>query len=152
MTTANMNPPALALDGSATTRFSTGEEMSAETAPFTYQVDMTTAVMISGVKVDSTNAAATDFAPNLEVEVSTDGTTWKPVACGPGALVTDFSFAAVSARYVRITQNGSAATGAGSGWWSIYEFNVYGATGTEKACATMGPGATGATCTSPHTM
>jgi hypothetical protein len=147
MTAANMNPPSLALDASLTTRFSTGLTMIAETAPFTYQVNMTKAVMIAGVKVFSSNA--TDFAPMLEVDVSLDGQTWTPVACGAGASTTDFSFMAVSAQYVRLTQMGSAATGGGSGWWSIYDFNVYGATGTEMAC-TAGPGATGATCDNPH--
>ncbi len=145
---ANNNPPALALDGMASTRFSTGLKMSAQTAPFTYEADMTTAVMITGVKVDS--SVSTDAAPQLEVEVSTDHTTWKAVACGDGMTATDFSFAAVSARWVRVTQYGSAGSGTGSGWWSIHEFYVYGSLGTEKACATAGTGATGASCTKPH--
>jgi hypothetical protein len=149
LTAANMNPPSMALDASVATRFSTGLKMSAETAPFTFQVDMTKAVMITGVSVNSSNG--TDFAPMLEVDVSTDMQTWTPVACGAGASTTDFSFAAVSAQYVRVTQMGSAATGGGSGWWSIYDFNVYGSTGTEMACTTAGPGATGATCATPHT-
>jgi hypothetical protein len=149
MTTANMDPPSMALDASLTTRFSTGVTMPLETAPFTFQVNMTKPVMIAGVKVFSSNM--TDYAPMLEVDVSNDGQTWTPVACGAGASTTDFSFMAVSAQYVRVMQMGSAATGGGSGWWSIYDFNVYGATGTEMACTTMGPGATGATCTTPHT-
>jgi F5/8 type C domain len=148
MTTANMNPPQGALDVSLTTRFSTGVTMPLETAPFTYQIDMTTAVMITGVTVNSVNA--TDWAPMLEVDVSTDGQAWTPVACGSGASVTDLSFTAVSARYVRLTQMGSAATGGGSGWWSIYDLNVYGSMGTEMPCATPGPGATGS-CTTSHT-
>jgi hypothetical protein len=148
MTTANMNPPQMALDASLTTRFSTGVTMPLETAPFTYQIDMTNAVMITGVSVNSSNA--TDWAPMLEIDVSTDAQTWTPVACGSGATLTDFSFAAVSARYVRLTQMGSAATGGGSGWWSIYDLNVYGSTGTEMACPTPGPGATGS-CTTQHT-
>jgi F5/8 type C domain len=148
--TANPDVPMKALDGSATTRFSTGVTMPLETAPFTYQVDMTNPVLITGVKVDCTNVAATDYAPMLEVDVSTDGQAWTPVACGAGTIITDFSFAAVSARYVRVTQMGSAATGGGSGWWSIYEFNVYGSMGTEKACPTPGGGATGSMCTAMH--
>ena len=72
-------------------------------------------------------------------------TAWTKVACGTGAIVTDFSFAAVSAQYVRLTQYGP-----GTGWWSIHEFNVYGSTGTEKACAATGGTPTGATCTTPH--
>jgi hypothetical protein len=148
--TNNPDLPLNALDGSATTRFSSGVTMPLETAPFTYQVDMTNPVMITGVKVDSTNTVATDYAPTLEVDVSTDGQVWTPVACGAGTIITDFSFAAVSARYVRVTQMGSAATGGGSGWWSIYEFNVYGSTGSENACLTPGTGATGSMCTTMH--
>ena len=139
MTTANMNPPVNALDGSATTRFSTGVKMAGQANPYTYQVDMGSAVMIAGIKIES---AGTDYAGQLTVETSTDGTTWKPVACGDGtATATDFSFAATSARYVRFTQGGM-----NDAWWSIQELNVYGATGTENPCPT-GNGPTGATCT-----
>lgn len=150
LSTANENPPMLALDGMETTRFSTGLTMAAETSAFTFQVDMSSAVMITGVKVDS--SVITDAALQLEVDVSTDGTTWSPVACGAAMTVTDISFTAVSARYVRVIQYGSSTgTGQASGWWSIHEFNVYGSLGTEKACATAGTGPTGSTCTTPHT-
>ena len=144
-TTDNNNPPVMALDGVLTTRFSTGQKMvdKVATGNFTYQVNLSSSVMIAGIKVEST--VATDAAPQLMVEVSTDGTTWKKVACGTGAATTDFSFAATAAQYVRLTQYGP-----GTGWWSIHEFNVYGSTGTEKACATAGGTATGATCTTPH--
>jgi len=148
-TAANMNPPFQALDGATnpTTRFSTGMKMSDKATAggnFTFQFDMTTAVMIAGIKVDSN--VNTDNAAQLEVEVSTNGTTWTPVACGTGATVTDFSFPAVSARYVRLT-----AFGSNTGWWSIWELNVYGAVGTEKPCATAGGTATGTMCTVAHT-
>ena len=142
--TANNNPPALALDGMAGTRFSTGLKMAMQTAPFTYEVDMSSALMISGIKVES--SVATDFAPQLEVQISTDKTTWTPVACGTGAVATDFSFTPVSARYVRLTQFGTSNTG----WWSIHEFSVYAATATDKACAAPGAGATTGTCTAMH--
>ena len=144
-TTDNNNPPVMALDGVLTTRFSTGQKMvdKVATGNFTYQVNLSSSVMIAGINVEST--VATDAAPQLMVEVSTDGTTWKKVACGTGAATTDFSFAATAAQYVRLTQYGP-----GTGWWSIHEFNVYGSTGTEKACATAGGTPTGATCTTPH--
>lgn len=141
--TANPNAPNNALDGSATTRFSTGLKMSAQTKPFTYQVDMSAPAMISGIKVES--SVATDAAPQLEVEISTNGTTWTPVACGDGAITTEFSFAPVSARYVRLTQFGTSNTG----WWSIHEFNVY-STAANATCATMGAGATATACATPH--
>ncbi len=149
MTAANMNPPSGAIDASTTTRWSTGVAMSAASA-YTFQVDMGSAVTITGLAFGSNNSA-TDFPLMLKVEVSLDATAWTPVACGSGMATTDFSFAAVSARYVRLTQSGSAATtGPGSGWWSIYDLNVYGSTATDKSCSTPGNGATGATCTTPH--
>ena len=141
----NNNPPVNALDGVATTRFSTGMTMPDKATAggnFTYTVDMGAAVMISGIKVDS--SVATDAAASLQVDVSTDSTTWKPAVCGTGATVTDLSFAAVSARYIRLTESGT-----NTGWWSIHEFNVYGATGTEAPC-NGGTGPTGAMCTTTH--
>jgi beta-glucosidase len=58
--------------------------------------------------------------------VSSDGTTWTPVASGVGssAKVT-VSFAAQTARYLRLVQTGSS-----SSWWSIAEFNVLSASAT----------------------
>jgi hypothetical protein len=126
-----------------TTRFSTGIKQTVGVS-YTYQVDMKSVVMIGGVKVESSVLA--DSSPQLQVEVSSNGTTWTKVACGDGAITTDFSFAAVAAQYVRLTQFG----GANTGWWSIHEFNVYGATANDKACATPGTGATSTACGTPH--
>ena len=139
----NPDEPARALDGMPNTRFSTGIKQAVGVS-YTYQVNMQSVVMISGIKVESSVLA--DSSPTLQVEVSTNGTTWTKVACGDGAVTTDFSFAAVSAQYVRLTQSG----GANTGWWSIHEFNVYGATAGDKACATAGTGATSTACAMPH--
>ena len=139
----NPDEPARALDGMLGTRFSTGIKQTVGVS-YTYQVDMKSVVMISGIKVESSMLA--DSSPTLQVEVSTNGTTWTKVACGAGSITTDFSFAAVSAQYVRLTQSG----GANTGWWSIHEFNVYGATAGDKACATAGTGATSTACAMPH--
>jgi len=135
-----MNPPLQAIDAAgATTRFSTGAEMLTSKA-FTFQIDLGSAVMVNGVQVVS---ATTDFAPQLEVSVSTDGQAFTPVACGDGALTTDFSFTAVSARYIKLVQHGIAAS-----WWSIHDLNVYASTG--DSCA--GGGTQTETCTLPHTQ
>ena len=57
------------------------------------------------------------------VSVSNDGTTWEiPVATGAGQLgITTITFAAQTARYIRLTQTGTNAMY----HWSIYEFDVY---------------------------
>jgi hypothetical protein len=55
------------------------------------------------------------------VQVSMDGTTWGPVvAQGAGANPTVITFAPVQARFVRITQTGTAATG-----WAIQRVRLY---------------------------
>lgn len=146
-TAQNMNPPENALDGDAATRFSTGILMNA-TAHYTYQVDMGTATMINGVMVNS--SVATDFAPGLEVSVSTDGTTFTPVACGAGAILTDFSFAPTNAKFVRLTQHGDA----NPHWWSIHELTIYRADGGADTCGgTAGtPLPATSECTTPHTQ
>jgi len=141
--TDNPDAPARALDGMPITRFSTGIKQTAGVS-YTYQLDMKSVVMIGGVKVESSMLA--DSSPQLQVEVSTNGTTWTKVACGAGAITTDFSFASVAAQFVRLTQFG----GANTGWWSIHELNVYGATATDKTCTTPGTGATSTACATPH--
>jgi hypothetical protein len=141
-TADNMNPPTQAIDAAgATTRFATGAKMTASKL-FTFDIDLGSAVMVNGVSVVSKEATV-DFAPQLEVLVSMDGNAFTPVACGTGAVTTDFSFAATNARYVRLIQHGTA-----DGWWSIHDLNVYAASG--DTC----PGGTGTqmnTCTTPHT-
>jgi hypothetical protein len=140
-TNDNMNPPTQAIDATGqTTRFSTGAKMTASKL-YTFEVDMGVAVMINGVTVGS---EGTDYAPSLAVSVSTDGATFTPVACGTGLTLTDFSFAPVSARYVRVTQHGIADS-----WWSVHDFNVYRA-GADDSCATAGTQMS--TCTTPHTQ
>jgi hypothetical protein len=136
-----MDPPTQAIDAAgATTRFSTGAEMTAS-GLYTFEVDLGAAYMINGVAVTS---VATDYAPQLAVSVSTDGVAFTPVACGDGMTVTDFSFATVSAQYVRFAQHGIIDK-----WWSIHDLNVYRADATDS-CA--GGGAQMNTCTTPHTQ
>jgi F5/8 type C domain len=141
-TADNMNPPTQAIDAAGiATRFATGAKMTASKL-YTFDVDLGTAVMVNGVSVTS-EAGKTDYAPQLEVAVSTDGTAFTSVACGAGAVTTDFAFTAVSARYVRFVQHGI-----GDAWWSIWDLNIYAATG--DTCA--GGGAQVNTCTTPHTQ
>jgi mono/diheme cytochrome c family protein len=58
------------------------------------------------------------------VQVSTDGTTWsKPLVQGTGPVpLTTMAFAPVPARFIRITQTGSAANGE---MWAIAQLRVF---------------------------
>ncbi len=132
------NPATNAIDaGGVATRFSSGAKMVTSKA-FTFDIDMGSAIMIDGVTVTS---ALTDYAPMLEVSVSTDNATFTPVACGAGGLSTDFGFTAVSARYVRFVQHSTADS-----WWSIHDLNIYHSGG--DSCA--GGGAQTNMCTITH--
>lgn len=140
-TADNMNPPTQAIDAAGiATRFATGTKMTASKL-FTYELDLGSAVMVNGVSVVS-EAGKLDYAPQLEVLTSMDGTAFTPVACGTGAVTTEFSFTATNARYIRFIQHGVADS-----WWSIWDINVYSASG--DTCA--GGGTQMNTCTTPHT-
>lgn len=131
-----VNPPSNALDADLTTRFSTGDKM-VTSKQFTFDIDMGKAVMINGVS--TATVTATDIPPQVQVAVSTDGTAWTPVACGTNSPNADISFAAVSARYVRLIGHGTA-----DAWWSMVDVNVY-RSGADDTC---GAGATTTACTS----
>jgi hypothetical protein len=126
-----------------TTRFATGAKMLA--TGFTLTVDMGSATMIDGVKVVSVPAGAAagfmDYAPGLQVAVSTDGATFTPVACGAGMGTTDFGFTPVNARYVKLTQHGVA-----DAWWAVFDLNIY--RSGDDVCA--GGGTVTTMCTVEH--
>jgi hypothetical protein len=131
-----VNPPSNVLDADLMTRFATGAKMITSKT-FNFDVDMGKAVMINGI---STNTlTATDIPPQIEVDVSTDGVAWTPVACGTNSAMADISFTAVSARYVRLVQHGIA-----DAWWSMVDLQVY-RSGADDTC---GAGATTTACTS----
>jgi len=136
-----VNPPSNAIDTDVATRFSTGAKMDAS-KKFTFDIDMGKAVMINGINVAAGNA--TDFPPQIEVDVSIDGTQWKAVACGDFSATADISFAAVSARYVRLINHGSNVD---NKWWSIVNFQVF-RSGADDTCGAAETTA----CTSIGTM
>jgi len=62
------------------------------------------------------------FPRGYEVEVSTDGTTWKKVASGEGAgVLTDINFEPVQAKFVRLKQTATA----GAVPWSVRRLKLY---------------------------
>jgi RHS repeat-associated protein len=114
--------PAHVLDGSASTRWTTGGN---QTPGQWFTVDFGSQKTFTQVTLDVASNT-NDFARSYELYVSNDGQTWgSPVATGTGATgVITIVFPAQTARFIGIVQTGSSS----SNWWSIAELNVY--TGT----------------------
>jgi len=84
----------------------------------------------SGAPAQPAPAAPTaGFPREYLVEVSLDGTTWKPAATGTGTgRTTTATFAPVQARFVRVTQTASTPNAPA---WSIQRFRLYKATAVD---------------------
>jgi hypothetical protein len=112
------DPPASAIDGVATTRFSTGEFQS----PWQYfQVNLGSQQTFSQATLDATGSN-NDYPRAFEITVSNDGTTWSaPVAIvqGTTTLIT-VQFPAQTAQYVRV----SLLDIWSMNYWSMTEFNL----------------------------
>lgn len=141
-TTEAGSSPANALDGNATTRWSTG---TAQVNGQWFRVDMLTAKTFNQISLDAGSSTG-DYPRGYQVYVSNDGTNWgSPVASGTGATqLINITFAMQTARYLRVVQTGSVGN-----WWSLHELNVYGTGGgpTPTSTATrtntpVGPTAT----------
>jgi hypothetical protein len=62
-----------------------------------------------------------DFPRGYQVLLSTNGSTFTPVATGTGSTpLIIVNFTAQPARYIKIVQTGSSIY-----WWSIHELNAY---------------------------
>lgn len=112
--------PSNALDGNLNTRWGTG--VSQANGQW-FQVDMGSSQNFNQITMDA-SVDSGDFPRGYQINVSADGVNWgSPVATGTGSsAVINVTFPAVTARYIRVTQTLSGATG---NWWSIDEFNVY---------------------------
>jgi len=108
-----------AIDGNAGTRWDTA---GFQTPGQWFQVDMGSAQSFYKLVLDAT-ASPNDYPRGYQVQVSGDGINWgSPAAIGDGSsAITTITFASQTARYIRITQTGSAS----GNYWSIHEFNVY---------------------------
>jgi hypothetical protein len=121
-TAASGDPPSNATDGDLSTRWSTGQQQANGQW---FQLDMAGTNTVTRIVLDATPSPG-DYPRGYQVRLSLDGVNWSgPVASGAGTSpVTTIDFAPQSARFLRITQTGSA-----SGlWWSIHEANVFGGT------------------------
>ena len=109
--------PALAVDGDASTRWSSGTAQE----PGQYlQVDLGRARTFRQVAVDSGGNLG-DYARSWQLSVSNDGSTWKPLATGAGVgQLTTVDVTRTRARYVRV-----ASTGNSGSWWSIADIRLY---------------------------
>jgi uncharacterized repeat protein (TIGR02543 family) len=108
-----------AIDGDSNTRWSPGAD---QTNGQWFQVDMASARTFNRIVLDA-NSSSGGYPRGYEVKVSNDGTNWSSsVATGTGSnAVITVAFATQTARYIRVTQTGSAP----GTWWSIHEFYVY---------------------------
>lgn len=115
--TASSGTASNALDGSETTRWTTG---AAQAGGEWLQVDLGANTLFNRLEVDSTDFAG-DYPRQYDVSVSTNGTTWVSVASAAGAAdLTAVHFEPQVARYVKIAQSGTATS-----WWSVAEFNLF---------------------------
>jgi beta-glucosidase len=109
--------PARMLDGDASTRWSSGTPMANGN---TVTLDLGAARTFSKLVMDS-GGSASDYARGYRIDVSADNATWRTVGTGTGTgAVVTAAVGSQTARYVRITQTGTA-----SSWWSVAELNLY---------------------------
>jgi glucosylceramidase len=119
--TAVANPagetPAAAVDGDASTRWSSGTAQE----PGQYlQVDLGRRTAFRRVAIDSGGNLG-DYARGWALSVSDDGTHWRTLATGTGAgQLTTVDVPRTRARYLRVTATASAGN-----WWSIADLRLY---------------------------
>jgi glucosylceramidase len=109
--------PAAAVDGDASTRWSSGQAQE----PGQYlQVDLGRPTAFRRVAIDSGGNLG-DYARGWQLSASDDGTTWRTLATGGGTgQLTNVDVRRTSARYLRITSTASAGN-----WWSIADLRLY---------------------------
>lgn len=131
--TSQWDTTAGAIDGNGSTRWSSGE---AQTPGLWFQVNMIIPRSFNSISLDAGTGSG-DYPHAYLVFVSLDGVNWGNAIAsgdtnsqGSGSYmrygqVINISFPTQLARYIRVVDIGS-----GGNWWSLYEFNVYGAPGT----------------------
>jgi glucosylceramidase len=108
----------LAIDGDASTRWSSGQ---AQSLGQNITIDLGQAKKFRRVAVDSGGNLG-DYARNWQLETSSDGKKWTTLASGKGtAQLTNVDVETTKARYLRISSTGSSGN-----WWSIADVRLYG--------------------------
>jgi hypothetical protein len=110
------NPPLHAIDGIATTRWSSGVD---QTGVEWFLLNLGAKASHLTKLVLDTTKSPTDFPVAYKLELSSDGTNYSQVASGAGAAVTTITFADTPGQYVRVSQTGVSAS-----WWSIQELTL----------------------------
>ena len=106
-----------AFDDDATTRWTTG---AAQQPGQALVADLGRARTVRRVVLD-TGADVGDYPRGYTLAVSRDGAHWRDVASGAGSgQLTTIDFRPTRARWLRVTQTGSAPQ-----WWSVAEVRVY---------------------------
>jgi mono/diheme cytochrome c family protein len=118
----------LAVDGNANTRYSTG---TPQKPGMWFQIELPQETKLAGIELECMKSP-NDYPRGYNLELSADGTTWKSVVTGKGkGSTTDISFAPTKAKFIRITQTGTAP----GNFWSIHELQVFAANDTALASA-----------------
>ncbi|HEY3515052.1 MAG TPA: discoidin domain-containing protein [Kribbella sp.] len=96
------------------------QSKSAQTPGQWVQVDLGKAQTFRQVALDSGGNTG-DYTHGYDVAVSNDGVGWRVVSSGASSgQLTTVTFRATHARYIRVTQTGSAGN-----WWSLADLRVY---------------------------
>jgi hypothetical protein len=112
---------AKAIDASLTTKWTSSTNQSPNSQWF--QVDMRKRQTFSMVSLDGGATSNTTYPRGYTIESSDDASTWTTLATGTGTAggVIFASFTTTQARYLKVTQTGTASVK-----WSLYDFLVYG--------------------------
>lgn len=116
--TSSSGDAALAVDGDASTRWSSGQ---AQTPGQYLEIDLGSREHVRRVAIDSGDNLG-DYARAWTLQTSTDGKRWRTVATGTGTgQLTNVDLARMTqVRYLRISASGSAGN-----WWSIADVRLY---------------------------
>ena len=110
--------PSGAIDAISTTRWNSGQ---AQAGGEWYQIDFGSARTLAMVTVQTPADSKWDYPRGYTLAVSANGTTWTTVGTGIAyGWKRPISITPQSARYIRITQTGTAPQ-----WWSIDEVTAY---------------------------
>ncbi|WP_367871319.1 discoidin domain-containing protein [Luteolibacter sp. Populi] len=115
---ANGGEARRAIDGSSESRYSSNKFME---PGMWFQIELDTETPVTGLVLD-TSTSANDYPRGYEVAVSKDGREWsQPIAKGNDKkAITEILFNPTLAKFIRITQLGSAP----GNFWSIHELQV----------------------------
>lgn len=114
---SNGDNPLNALDNNLNTRWTTG---TAQANGQWFVVDMQSPESFDRITLDA-GPSMGDYPAGYQLQVSSDNVNWTNVTSGSGSgQLTDITFSAQTARYIKIIQTGSKGN-----WWSIAELNVY---------------------------